>query len=508
MNQQQFWRKIFKILKPNRSEITQSQWEKLLPYQTDPNLAIQLIIKTVSKDYSYLTEQTQLNFPKINPKFSLNINQNIALEMAFSNSPIAIITGLPGTGKTRIATNIIQGATTDQKKVLFLTYHQSNLNSYCQNLDYYLTLSQINDYQTTVINQIKIHHLKQPKFDYLPPHLLPDYELNKLRNPAKLETYLPLIKESTLDQLREILAKDFPDLTPHRLTIFAQKLQQLAPILQQQLSLSQLYQKLSNSSLKQIADQIAIPIIGTIDQWNEHQQLWENKFDLIIIEEAENLTWLDFLLLSSITEKIILFGDIVASLKTYHSQNFPHYNMLEYLVNQIVPNYRYQLQDQFRLNLEIANQIYPALSNSRIATQTTTIPYYFPQLPSRLIWEDIPNQTEGEKIVEFLQQKFTPEEYHLIGIITFSQSQKDWLIQNCPVQVMIKTGSEIIGLEWNIVLIWFPPSFANMTIKEIKLALTRGKDYLIAFGDYDLWRRKYDLIDQLEFARQRMVILQ
>ncbi len=537
MNERQFWTQLQQLIYP--SEIAQAQWERLVQLHASPPLATQLIIQTVCNGAVYLTERSPLNFPTITPAVSLSANQQLALEMAFSNSAIALIVGSPATGKTRIATNLADAAINLSKRVLLLTHHNAALTAY-RNLPGYAFWCQHQDYRNWRIEELRSRHLAQPQMDYLPLHLLPDAELAKLRTPAKLERWLPIIQTTSQQKLTELLQQEFPDLETVRVQLLAYRLKQLEPLLQQQLKLSQLYSNLSEQVITELADQLTensqVPVLGTVAQFMQpqHQCLWQTTFDLVIVEEAQHLTWLELMLLSGLGQKLVLFGDEMPKRSPQSSQQqlfftrFPH--CFNWLSQHLLPAYRCQLTEQFRLHPEIAKLVYPVVCDRSILTQRSHVDYHLSQLRHRLVWQDVPNlrsctnpwrtdswkikglkpafagfvcvaansirqvqdvpnQTAGEQIMTFLQ-RFDPQLSSQIGIITFCDRQRDWLKTHSPQEfseLLIGTVAEWAGIERAIAIVSCVGDPENIPPEAINIALTRGQEYLILFGDYDVW---------------------
>jgi hypothetical protein len=50
----------------------------------------------------------------------------------------------------------------------------------------------------------------------------------------------------------------------------------------------------------------------------------------------------------------------------------------------------------------------------------------------------------------------------------------------------------------------------DITREDINIILTRGREYLIFFGDYDLWKQTHsplqNLLNQAELSKERMVL--
>lgn len=531
MNEQEFWRELQQLTYASSelSETTQIQGEKLVQIQDSPSLATQLIMKTLCDNAVYLTERSHLNFPSIIPHISLSGNQQIALEMALSNSPIALISGTAATGKSRIANNLAHAAINHCHRVLILTHHTASLTAYHHLTTYPFLLSQSQDYQQRIINQLRSHNLAQPQMDYLPLHLLPDAELVKLRTPAKLETWLTIITNNTYQELTELLKPEFPDLPQPRIQLLAYRLKKLEPLLQQQLKLSQIYNDSSEQALQEIINQIMenpqIPILGTVGEFiqPENPYLWGSNFDLIIVDEAHYLSWIELIILSGLCEKLVLFGEEIP--KYYHhyrqSKNINSFftsfpNSFQWLKQHLLPTYVYQLKEQFRIHPEIAELVYPCISNDWVQTQYVNINNLLLETPKRLFWQDVNHENVEQQIVNFIQniENFNPEIIQRIGIITFSLENQDCLKNRLTReydQIAIDTVEKWYGNEKEIIIVDFAVKFENITVENISTALTRGKEYLFLFGDYDLWKTYkspiQSLLYQPELFKERLVLI-
>lgn len=525
MTEQEFWLQLQQLIyqSDEPAEIFQAQWERLVKLHNSPPLPTQLIIQTICHGAVYLKERYPLNFPAINSKISLSANQNLALEMALSNSAIALIAGSPATGKTRIAKTLADTAINFNKRILLLTHHTATLNAYRNLPGYPFWLNQQQDYRKWIIEKLHSQHLSQPQMDYLPLHLLPDVELAKLRTPAKLEKWLPIIENASQQQLTELLQPEFPDLEITRIQLLAYRLKQLKPLLQQQLRLSQLYANLSEQGITELVDQLSenpqMPILGTVAEFmqSQHQSLWENNFDLVIVEEAEYLSWIELILLSGLGKKLILFGDDKlryypqSSKRQLFFHRFPQ--GFTWLSQHLLPSYRYQLTEQYRLHPEIANIVDPIICDRWMQTKDLRQHYHLPHLTNRLIWQDVQNNTAGERILQFLHN-FNPQLSSQIGIITFCTQGRDWLQANTPAEfseLFIGTVAEWAGIERAITIVNFPEHRQNLTPADINIALSRGQDYLILFGDYDFWREHDSPIRNLlyhpQLYKERGVVL-
>ncbi|CDM95918.1 MAG: hypothetical protein P5702_05140 [Limnospira sp. PMC 1291.21] len=494
MNEQQFWSHLDRLL--NSKQVSRSMiqaiQQRLSQLRNQPTLPLKLIVETVGAGGVYLRPESGLNFPSITPVYSLTGHQEIALEMGLSNSAIALISGPPATGKTRIAASLADAAINHEKRILILSYYPTVLDAYEKLPGYPLRLNQSESHQNSIAEQLRNHHLYQPKMDYLPAYYLPDLELAKLRTPAKLETWLPRIENKSHAEISQLLQREFPDLTPARRDIVAIQLQRLTPLLKQQLSLSQLFGSLPETEIEQLAKQLAnspqIPILATAREFFDvaNQSLWESKFDLVIVEESQYLSWDELILLAGLTQKLVLFGD---ETHTYISQRnantLTRVDAFSFLSHHLLPAYSYKLTQQFRLHPEIAVPVYSLISNDWIQTYTEPIYYNLPSLNHRLVWQDVPQTTEIQNISNCL--KNLPDNREDIGIIATSEGERERLIQEYP-QYFIDTIDNWRGKERKIVVFCCSGEPQNVKWEQTKIALTRAKDYLIMVGDFERWR--------------------
>lgn len=508
MNEQQFWSELNNLLnsKNDSPSTIQAIGERLSLLREQLTLPLKLIVETVTNGGVYLTERTGLNFPSITPAYPLNGHQQIALEMALSNSAIALISGPPATGKTRIATNLADAAIRHEKRILILSHNPSVLDAYQQLPGYPCRLNQLESHQNWIAEQLQNHHLSRPEMDYLPASYLPDSELAKLRTPAKLETWLPRIADKSTAEISQLLQPEFPDLTPARRDILAIQLRRLTPLLKQQLSLSQLFGSLPERDIQTLATQLAnnpqIPILATVREFFEvaNQSLWQSKFDLVIVEESQYLSWDELILLAGSGQKLILFGD---ERHTYISRRnrrmLSRVDGFTFLSQHLLPAYSYKLTQQFRLHPEIATPVYSLISDTWIQTHTEPIYRNLPAWNHRLVWQNVTDQTEIEKISEWSANLPPPGED--IGIIATSERERERLIRECP-QYFIDTIDNWRGKERKIVFFCCTGNPQNLSWERTKIALTRAKDYLILVGDFDRWRQASPL-KNLEIPRNR-----
>lgn len=237
----------------------------------------------------------------------------------------------------------------------------------------------------------------------------------------------------------------------------------------------------------------------------------------MIVEEAHYLTWFELMFLAGLGQKLVLLGDAADGIshpqfstrQTFFSR-FPH--SFDWLAQNLLPNYRTFLSEQFRLHPDIAAPVYGALYDGWIQTHRQRGYPYLPQLSEHLVWQDLPSLslTEANQIWEFLRSidSFITQ----IGIITFETAHRDSLQAHCPQEfshILIGTVAEWAGQERDIAIV----VCVGLEVEpfDLNVALTRGRDYLILFGDYDYWWQPGSLMRPLlartELRRNRLVIL-
>ncbi len=96
---------------------------ELLQAMQQNTLPLIAIAITIQQSGAYLSTRTSLNFPQVKSPFPLNPIQESALETVLSNSPISLISGIHGTGKTRIARAGVHLAIEEEHRVLILANH-------------------------------------------------------------------------------------------------------------------------------------------------------------------------------------------------------------------------------------------------------------------------------------------------------------------------------------------------------------------------------------------------
>ncbi len=504
-----FWSKLQPLLK-QLSNIPLEHWQSL---QNNPSLPLQLIQKTIDEHRAvYLEPETPLAFDTIT-NLSLSANQQIALNLATANNPLMVIQGISGSGKTRLAQVLAKGLIAQQKRILILTHYPQG-KSADQTLPVIpFSLSDSQDYDTWFREKLQREYLGKLPMDFLPLHLLPDSLLVQLRSPQKLERWLHILKDNhSTHEIQSLLSAEFPQVSAARLKLLAYRLKKLIPLLQQQLWLHQLSRRLSteakNAIATEIKQQAIIPILGRVSEFLQHQQLWEMSFDCVIVEEAEYLSWEQLTLIAGVAQKLILLGNLPLNLSFPNRNSFSQSPPLEWLGEFLLPTYRYQLTEQFRLHSTIARPIFETLYGQWIRTQPRSDTITLPQLTARLQMIDVrgkaiekENAWQGRRLLKFMSELGVAKAKQ-IGILAFTEAQKTWLQNNCPPeyqQVFIGSFADWVGKEIKILLVSCVGYPEEIAVSDLAIALTRASDYLILFGDYQLWNSKSSPLQDLLF---------
>lgn len=457
-----------------------------IPFEMQ-SLPLQVISSAVARKPTNFNLRAPLNLPLANIA-GLGNSQLEALEMALSNAPISLISGIEGTGKTHIGQSLAEIALVNQKKILILSKYESTLDAY-QNSIKPILLSSIESYQQGLTDWLR-NRLASTQINYLPLNLLPDPLVAKIQD-HYLESLI------TDNKFLERLITIFPEISSTRLKLCSDRLTKLLPFLQQQLALKQRFSNLSEESIKQLSDIIAhnspIPIVGTVtDLWKANLEI---LFDLVIVEDAHTLNHGDLVAIAKVSNKLVLLG-IKESFSPFSE-----------LFNMISPSYRMTLNENFRINSELAQPIYKVVRDSYLHTPMLKINNSPLDGKHRLVWQDIPsepegdcNQIEGAELL-YLLQILTVKANQKIGILSFYALQVQWLQENCPDywfdRVYIGTAEAWAGRECQIMLISCVGYPERVSPEQICIALTRASDAVVLFGNQRTWEQSNSLISKL-----------
>lgn len=509
-----FWSTLEPLLE--RLDIPLEHWQSL---QNEPSLPLRLIAKTIEQGAIYLAPEIPLAFDYTDD-LALSVNQQLALNLATANNPLIVIQGVTGSGKTRLAQVLIKSLIAQQKRIVILTRYPQTRATY-QIPTITFSLSNQQDDRTWLTEQIKQEYLGKLPMDFLPLHLLADALLAQLRSPQKLEKWLHILQanHSSLE-IKSLLSKELPQVSQARLNLLAYRLQKLVPLLQQQLWLHQLGEQSEATAAITREIQGSIPVLGTVEEFLQprHRQLWEMSFDCVIVESAESLSWSELVLIAGVTDKLILLGNLPLNLSFPNRHNFTKSPPLEWLGEFLLPTYRYQLTEQFRLHSTIARPIFDVLYGQWIRTQPQPDTITLSQERLQIIDVrgkpvDGINSWEGKRLLKFMSELGAAKAKQT-GILAFSEAQKTWLQNNCPLEygeVFIGSFADWVGKEIEILLVSCVGYPEKLTAANNAIALTRASDYLILFGDYQLWSSQPSPLQGLlycpELIREREVSL-
>ncbi len=488
-----------------------------LCFQNNPSAPAQLIRYTVERGATYL-ETPEISALSAEIRDSLlSPSQQKALRLCLASSPIILIQGIPGSGKDRITKFLAETAIYNQQRLLLLSPYSAKLCAYENLPGIVCPIQAISD--TKWLQQcLQQKHLYNLKMDFLPLYLQPDELLNQLRSPQELEYWLGLVHSGmSIDKLAEQLRQKFPKCSIPRIQLLAHRLQKLSSLLESQFYIIQKARQLSSANLHELATKLhrlgKLTFTGTIAEYLqiEYYSPSELPFDLTIVTESEELTWLELIVLAVKTRKLVLFGNLTPSSRKQKP--------FTYLGELLLPCYRYQLYEQFRQHYLIGKPIYESLYNRTINHCRKTIPLTVPHLGARLQWHDVRgsvdqvvNPLEGKLILSVLHQYLYCK--NDMGILTFSSAQRDWFQNNLPQELKeIKLGTieEWVGQERRIVLISCAGGNSLISFDEIVTALSRAQDYLLIFGNLEIWQKSSTPLEKLlanrEIYREREVRL-
>jgi superfamily II DNA or RNA helicase len=145
------------------------------------SLSLQVIEANLEQSGTYLMSRATLDLPIINSSLSLSPYQQEALDLAVSNSPIALISGEPGSGKTRVGYLALSMAIQHQKSVLLVANHSNTLEAYNNLKIRPLRLDKSNNYLESVTIWLR-DQFAEPKLNFSSPYLLADPLLETLQN--------------------------------------------------------------------------------------------------------------------------------------------------------------------------------------------------------------------------------------------------------------------------------------------------------------------------------------
>lgn len=433
------------------------------------NLPLQAIEKVIEQPPSFIRERANLNLPHCETNFPFRPRQREAIELALSNCPVAIIAGIPGSGKTEITKAVVNTAIKHQRSILIIAPLQSTLEQY-QNLPI-ITLEATTEleYRQRVKDWLK-EKLQNPQINFTPVYSFPDILFDSLQ-PDK---WLDLIQQNNEKNLTQEVKKTFPDISDARCFLLVKQLQKSTNLLAQRERLKQDYQRLSEPALEELTtvtlNSVNFPVVCLSQRLN---LLPGKSFDLVIVEDSHYLEQATIKTIAKSSKKLVLLGEI------WRDSNY----FLKKLFNHLSPAYRIEIKENHRLHPDLATKIIPSLYHYY---PYTPINYAFlpsdTQEPNRLIWHDVVNFQQLIIILsQYLQQNPDSE------LLTFSASSCQKIQQklaNYQITYQIKSIENWHGKECSNLLIICDKNDSKQPNKQdIQLALTRAKNTITILGD-------------------------
>lgn len=436
------------------------------------NLTLQILERIAEKPFSFIPERVSLNLPTYNGNFPFHPQQKKAIELCLSNSPFVTIAGISGSGKSKIIHTIADIAIANQKSVLIISPHESSLNNY-KNLSLMpLEIKNHNEYHQLFKAWLK-KNFTNPSLHFTPNYFLPDSLFEKIAmNPQK---WLNILDENDIKVLSEEIEKEFSNSSKTRQLLLLKKIQQSKNLLERKEYLKQSYQYLSDTALEELTtiaiNSLKIPVICQ----EKYLNFLENKtFDLIIVDDSHNLEKETMEILATYSEKLIFFGELLGNRE----------NRFYQLFYSLSPAYRVTLKENYRLNRQLAVKILPILyEDDSYKNFNRWNVNSFTGEKSCLIWHDVVNEEELLRVLQDSLSNFN----HDYQLVTFSENSRNLLqekLANLGINTYIKLIAECHGEEWeNILIICDKTDSYQISQQDLSLALTRGKNQIIIFGD-------------------------
>ncbi|UCJ12521.1 MAG: hypothetical protein JWS08_01455 [Phormidium sp. PBR-2020] len=452
------------------------------------SLASEAIAEQLEQNMGTVLPRTDLNLPTSNSRFPFRKQQSQGLNLALSNSPIAAIAGIPGSGKTEIALAAIATAITYQRSVLIVAPSPSRLQRYA---DANLPLPPLFLYDEQSpeegVKRWLNEQFKQPKLDFLPIHQLRDSLLEDERIQSQRPFWLSLIQSGNQEELRTVVQQTFPEQYPPRQTLLVQKLQTSQRLLQQRNQLHQAYLTLSDHGLTQLAQttlhSAKIPWLCLSEQIS---RVARRQFDIVIVADSHELEMKPLQAVATSAKKLLLLGELADSQSAFVK-----------LFESLFPAYRLELSENHRLHPDLAERIFPVAYDRH--PYTPPIHTYSSRSAERLVWYHTVNFDQLIEEVERQLDALSPRE-NPPGLLTFSISWRDRLRERFSQRKLdIHTVDNWRGKACQQLWIIYEGDELLPREQALRSSLTRARDALVVFGDpsalnnsllASLWRQK------------------
>jgi hypothetical protein len=274
----------------------------------------------------------------------------------------------------------------------------------------------------------------------------------------------------------------------------------------------QLYQNyinLSDNALDQITDALLpssqTPILCQVDHLsNLDTYSKELNFDLVIVEDSHYVNDRELQNIAMLSKKLVLLGD-----RTNKRTLFAK------LWKNLLPAYRYELNDNYRIHPELAHYILPAIypQQSFIYTPIKKQSCFIPHGNTRLTWINIKQSTQFSEILQIIlsNQDEQTKLRELPTLLTFSQ-EIILIIQNLlggmnrASPISVSYIDDWHGQECQNLWIFLDQSEAKPIVQsKIRLALTRAINQITFFGDREYFQEQQifqDIIPKCRVIRE------
>lgn len=473
------------------------------------------ILKTVFQQTNqYIHQRTSLDLPTYNDNFPFRHNQCEALELILSNAPLVAISGITGSGKTEVAKAAVNLAIAHQRSALITAPFPSTFDAYKNLRLPPLTITLNQNYRQLLKLWLR-EQFSNPKLTFLPSYLLEDQLFEDIFTKRDHQFWLQLfeLEQGHPKELQKKVAVIIEDLLPtissHRQKLLVYKICKSQDLLKHREQLYQNYTNLSDNALDQITDALLpssqAPLLCQVDHLsNLDTYSKELSFDLVIVEDSHYVNDRELQNIAMLSKKLVLLGDR-SNKRTLFAK----------LWSNLLPAYRYELNDNYRIHPELARYILPAIypQHSFIYTPIKKQSCFIPQGNTRLTWINIKQSTQFAEILQSIlgNQDLQTKLGELPTLLTFSQEIIP-IIQNllCGMnrdsQISVSHVDDWHGQECQNLWIFLEQSEAKSIVQsKIRLALTRAINQITFFGDREYFKEQQifqDIIPKCRVIRE------
>lgn len=446
------------------------------------------LIKTaLQTSVGCMADRVDLNLPNAQTTFPFRGQQQDALNLAISNSPIAAIAGIPGSGKTRVALAALATAINHQKSTLVVAGKSRSLEAYNDLPLPPLTITEDTDYRDSVYGWVK-QQLANPLLTFCPSHWLPDPLFEQLTVTPHRCQWLQRLQSAQSEEIATVVAQELPDVHPARQQLLVRRLQQAHPLLAQREQLWQNYTHLSAQALQDITDGLlatmTIPVLCVSQQL---ETLGQRVFDWVVVEDTHTLAPENLLNIARRAKKLVLLGEVEDRQSSFTR-----------IFYRLWPSDRVVLTENHRLHPDLAYPIFSSFyPSSSVPYTPPTRPYTpLPERLSRLAWYDV---VANEQLIPSLWtaiQAF-PNCHH--SVLTFSpdsarqlrQQQRqvrsnNAIGQQIDIQAIDHWHGEAHAILW---VVCDSTADAKPSLTDVRWALTRATEAIGVIGNKTHYER-------------------